>query len=111
LSIEYLGSLPEVTFGKKYWNFLSKNVSAVKLNLMKFISLTYFHLLIYHGMGDLRRPYYVSHVSDLLLIYHGMGDLRRPYYVSHVSDLLLIYHGMGDLRRPYYVSHVSDPLS
>ena len=25
LSIEYLGSLPEGTFGKKYWNFLSKN--------------------------------------------------------------------------------------
>lgn len=27
LSIDYLGSLPEETFGKKYWNFLSKNVS------------------------------------------------------------------------------------
>ncbi|VDI06634.1 ubiquinone biosynthesis protein COQ4 [Mytilus galloprovincialis] len=25
LSIDYLGSLPEETFGKKYWNFLSKN--------------------------------------------------------------------------------------
>lgn len=27
LSIDYLGCLPEETFGKKYWNFLSKNVS------------------------------------------------------------------------------------
>ncbi|CAC5385120.1 COQ4 [Mytilus coruscus] len=25
LSLDYLGSLPEDTFGKKYWNFLSKN--------------------------------------------------------------------------------------
>lgn len=27
VSIDYLGSLPEGTFGKKYWHFLSKNVS------------------------------------------------------------------------------------
>lgn len=27
VSVDYLGSLPEGTFGKKYWHFLSKNVS------------------------------------------------------------------------------------
>lgn len=31
VSIDYLGSLPEGTFGKEYWKFLSKNVSFDKL--------------------------------------------------------------------------------
>ena len=29
LSVEYLGSLPDNTFGKEYWRFLDKNVSIV----------------------------------------------------------------------------------
>ena len=29
LSVDYLGSLPDNTFGKEYWRFLDKNVSIV----------------------------------------------------------------------------------
>ena len=64
----------------------------METNLIKIRSLTYPPLLIYHGVGDPRKP----PITDLYyyyLTYRGVGDPRKPpisdlyyYYLTYRTD-------------------------
>jgi hypothetical protein len=62
-------------------------------------------VILCHGVRDLKKQHYESHVSDLC---QGVRDLKKQHYESHVSDLC---HAVRDLKKQHYESHESDPMS
>jgi len=90
-------------------------LASIKLyfKLIKIRSLTHFPLLIWHGMGDLRKPHYGSHAIDPIDPTDAMKMLRAAFILrairlaeklhSHIYHII-IYSWHTVTHTPWHIS-------